>query len=158
MEKLRDAMGLGCLLAIVIIVGSLSTILLELSPFISVAIGIIVGLVFFYVINKLSDLKELERIHKQQSAFNKEFEDFKMRYAHRLESMPFLYPMIDDAQAHVIKFCEGYPDKYRNENDFKKATYKLIIARLNSYNYSKRYTYDPNTEKINSFIDEINRT
>ena len=158
MEKLRGAMGLGCLIAIVIIIGSLSTIFLELSPLISVVIGIIVGLTIFYIVNKLADLKELERIHEQQTAFNKEFENFKIRYANRLESMPFLYPMINDAQAHVIKFCESYPDKYRSETNFKKATYKLIVARLNSYNYSKRYTNDLNTEKINSFINEINQS
>ena len=158
MKKLRDAMGIGCMIAIVLIVGSLFAVFLNLSPFLSTAIGIIVSLSFFYVVNKLADLKELERIHEQQTAFNKEFENFKIRYANRLESMPFLYPMINDAQAHVIKFCESYPDKYRSETNFKKATYKLIVARLNSYNYSKRYTNDPNTEKINSFINEITRT
>ncbi len=70
--------------------------------------------------------------------------------------MPFLYSVIDDVQDYIIKFCESYPEKYKEENDFKKVTARLIVAELNGFIESNRNMYK-DCDKVQEFIDEIKR-
>lgn len=160
MEKLRDKLNPLTFFIIYFLIGFILVYFLHASPVVSSLLGIL-GLVItfgiFYIIDKLADRKVLERIHHQQTEFNKEFKEFKLIFASRLEEMPFLYPIIDDVQNHIINFCNSYPEKFKEETDFKTSTYELIIARLNGYIEANRYRRNNNNEKVQKFIEDVKR-
>lgn len=157
MEKLRDMLGGWSLVFLIIIFEVILVYIFPEHPTINAFIGIALALAIFYLINKLADKKDLEQIKNQQNTFIKEFDDFKTRYAFEFVSIPYIYPLIDMAQSQVIKDCENYPNRYRNEKNFRKATAQIIILKLNEYLSTYRHRLDLHEEEINSFISEIKR-
>jgi len=160
MERLRDKLNPFVFFITYVFISGVLVYFTHASPTVAGFLGILgiaLTLGIFYVIDKLADRKVLERIHHQQTEFNKEFRNFRLMFASRLESMPFLYPIIDDVQNHIIYFCNSYPENFRYETDFKTATYELIIARLNRYIETNRYSRNNNSENVQKLIEEIKR-
>ena len=157
MEKLRDMLGGWTLFFLIIIFEVILVYIIPEHPYICTFISIALALAIFYVINKLADLKELERITAQQNAFNKEFDYFKTMYAMQLETMPYLYPIIDLAQTNTLDLCRRYPDKYKNEKDFKKTTIRIILSLFDGHIHANRYWSDPNEKEIKKFMEDIKR-
>ena len=157
MKKLRDMLGGWTLFFLIIIFEVILVYIIPEHPNICAFISIALALAIFYVINKLADRKELERIKDRQNTFVKEFEDFKTRYAFEFVSMPYLYPLIDMAQSQAIKDCENYPNRYSNVKNFRTVTAQLIILKLNEYLSTYRHRLDLPEKEINSFINEIKR-
>ena len=129
-NKLRDSLGDGSYLLLSCIIGFVIMFLFEIHEFISMLIGFIASAGIFSFINKLADLNEIQEIKRQQDAFNMEFYNFKKRYSYILDNSSFLLAAIDEIQCHTIKFCNEYPNKYLNTNDFKKITYMQILFYL----------------------------
>ena len=157
MEKLRDMFGGWIIVFLIIVFEIILVYIFPDHPTINTVIGIALALAIFYVINKLADRKELERIKDKQNTFVKEFDDFKTRYAFELVSMPYLYPLIEMAQAQTIKNCENYPNRYRNVKSFRTVTAQIIISKLDEYLSTYRHRLDLHENEINSFISEIKR-
>ena len=157
MEKLRDVFGGWIIVFLIVVFAVILNFIIPEHPTINAVISIGLALAIFYVINKLADRKELERIKDKQNAFVKEFDDFKTRYAFEFVSMPYIYPLIDMAQSQAIKDCENYPNRYSNVKNFRTVTAQLIILKLNEYLSTYRHRLDLPEKEINSFINEIKR-
>lgn len=157
MEKLRNMMGTGSLLLMIVIIGTILVYFFPEHAMIAGIASIVISFGIFYVIDRLGELKVLERITAQQSAFNKEFDYFKTMYAAELETMPYLYPIIDLAQTNTLDLCRRYPDKYKDEKDFKKTTIRIILSLFDGHIHANRYMSDPNEKQIIKFMEDIKR-
>lgn len=158
MEELRDKLasypfvtGIFCILFFYLFAR------LGIHPYIATILGIIVPLGICKVIDGLANKKILERIHYQQTAFNYEFKQFKDININRLTKMPFLYRPIDNVQDYIIKNCERYPNDFKNETDFKKATYKLIVGQLEEFIRVNHNMLPDQCKMTQEFVDEIKR-
>ena len=157
MEKLRNMMGTGSLLLMIFLIGTILVYFFPEHATIATIASVAISFGIFHVIDKMADLKVLEKTTAQQSAFNKEFEYFKTMYANQLESMPCLYPIIDLAQSNTLDMCRRYPDKYKDEKDFKKTTVIIILSLFDGYIHAHPYRREPSAEQIKKFMEEIRR-
>lgn len=159
MEKLRSKLGGGSFLILALAIGVSLDYFFHIGTNISTTIGIAVVIAAYYVIDKLADLQVLERITAQQNAFNKEFDYFKTMYVYQLEKTPFLYPLIDQAQANTLDLCRRYPDKYKDTTDFRTPTIQTILSLFYGYVYANRYSYmlESNVERTQKLIEDIKR-
>ena len=155
MTKLRDLLGTGSFLIMVVLIGVSAMFLFDINPTIATIMGFGITGGIFYVVDKMADLEVLSLVKTQQDAFNREFDEFKKRYSSRLESMPFLYKVIDNAQTHTLKFCNDYPNKYKDTKDFKKVTYNLMLSQLYAQISYDGSIYDNNYNAIRDFSEEI---
>ena len=159
MDKIRKSLkslNSAIVFITILLIGFVLIYFFHIDPTIVTILCIVIPLGICYIIDELADKEILERIHYEQTAFNKEFNDFKLIYGHRLNTLPFLYAEIDKVQNYIIKFCESYPEKYKEGKDFKKVTAQLIIAQLNGFIEANHNMYK-DCDKVQEFIDEIKR-
>jgi len=157
MGKIRDHLGYGSFMVIAILIGIICIMAFNATETLATFTGIGITIILFYLINRLADKKETEKIHARQAAFNNEFENFKTRYAMDFENMPYLYPLIDMARTNTIKLCEEHPGDYINVKDYRNATNRIIVLKLNEHLSAYRHRRDLHEEEIKKFINEIKR-